>query len=302
MDLKEETWEDKAVHDMTKEKYDIFLAKIKNKRIGVTISDESPFKDLKFMEMESWEDDPWIYDGRFRVSQKEQELKSERKGERVSPMHSLQEGFCEAYNVRSLVYKERYPMLLFDPFAKEVTQLTNIIEISKTQAKSLKLLYKITEGVGGKPIFVMRWTVMDPSFPSAMLNCNTHLYLVNPENWKHHNNDTFSNSTHDMICISVQHLKAIPGPKQDERSLKTTLHFRFVTDGYLQYSNVGFGTIKGLAYTDREIPAYVRERNVFWKKVICFSNTREGSRSQENNTEFTLMYVRTVNTLSLIHI
>ena len=133
-----------------------------------------------------------------------------------------------------------------------------------------------------------------------MLNCNTHLYLANPENWKHHNNDTFSNSTHDMICVGVQHLKAIRGPKQDERSSKGTLHFRFVPDEHLQYSNVGFGIIEGLAYTDREIPAYVRERNVFRIKIICFGNTRDGTRSQENNTEFTLKDVSTVNTTAML--
>ena len=113
LDLKEERWEDKAIHVMVEEKYDIFLAKIKNKKVGVAISDESSFKDLEFMEMEAWEDGPWMDDGRFRFSQRERALKSEVKGEGVSLMCSLQEDLCEACNVGFLVYEERYPMMLF---------------------------------------------------------------------------------------------------------------------------------------------------------------------------------------------
>ena len=89
-----------------------------------------------------------------------------------------------------------------------------------------------------------------------------------------------------MRSVGIQHLEAIHGPKQDERSLKRTVHAMFVPDEeisghdgmqkwvhteHFKSLNVGFGLVEGPASPDGEIPAYVRvgaQHNVIPEKFV----------------------------------
>lgn len=116
--------------------------------------------------------------------------------------------------------------------------LDSCVSFLQRQAANLGLPVQVHYAGGDtkKPIVVITLLGSDPTLPSIVLNSHMDVVPVFADGWTHEpfaadmddNGRIFARGSQDMKCVGVQYLGAIRLLKNENVSLKRTIHVTFV--------------------------------------------------------------------------
>ncbi|XP_049867858.1 aminoacylase-1-like isoform X2 [Pectinophora gossypiella] len=157
------------------------------------------------------------------------------------------------------------------------------------QAVELGLVFEVHRSEG-LPIGVMTWPGVDPSLPSIMLNSHMDVVPVDEEFWKYppysahmeDNGNIYGRGTQDCKDVTIQYVEAIRRLKNNNVTLKRTVHVTLMPDeetgGFngmakfvkrieFKQLNVGFAFDEGLASPDENMLLTYQDKRPWQIKI-----------------------------------
>ncbi|KAF2886891.1 hypothetical protein ILUMI_19282, partial [Ignelater luminosus] len=179
------------------------------------------------------------------------------------------------------------------------------VDFLKNQAQSLGLPIQIYYFVPNKPVVIITWIGTEPQLPSIILNGHMDVVPVFEDKWTYdpfgaemdNKGNIYARGAQDMKSVSIQYLEAIRRLKQENVTLKRTIHVSFVPDEetegiggmktFVQTEefkklNVGFALDEGMANEDNAFPLFYGERTIWALDLHCPGQPGHGSLLLDN--------------------